>query len=271
MYGNTWLSDPSQLQNTFGEGVNPSAFDVNDDGYLVPVGEGNTWRDGIAEELWGTQVDIGGGQTAAFGIPVKALNAEGEDFVEIGNTVPDFNINFNTNVQWKGFSAYALLSSQVGGDVYNFTRQWSYRDGRHRDQDEFGKPDAEKKINTYYETLYDATNKNDHFVEDGTFLKLRELSLSYTFDRARLNDLLGASNVLNRLSISLVGRNLLTFTDYSGFDPEVGSSDGGEAGTAENSNNPDTQPSTGDATLYRVDNFDYPPFRTITGRLEFQF
>ena len=259
MYGNRWITKQSQLAPTFGDDVNPSAFDVNDDGYLVPVGEGNTWQDGISEELWGTLVDVNGdGQgDTAFGIPVKFTDTEGNQFFQIGDTVPDFNINLNTTFQWKGFSAYTLLSSQVGGDVYNFTRQWSYRDGRHRDQDEFGKPDGAKKINTYYETLYDATNKNNHFVEDGTFLKVRELSLSYTFDQARQNDLLGANNVLNRLQISLIGRNLFTFTDYSGFDPEVGDTD------------PDS--ANDDATLYRVDNFDYPPFRTFTGRIEFQF
>ena len=79
--------------------------------------------------------------------------------------------------------------------------------------------------------------------------KLRIISIS-------LANIFG--NALNRVTVSLIGRNLLTFTDYTGFDPEVGSTE--------------TNASTGgDVTLYRVDNFAYPNFRTFTGKLEIQF
>ena len=256
MYGAKWVTETSQVQTM---GFNPSAFDVNEDGYMVPVGEGNTFRDGFEKDLWGTSVDVDGdGQgDLAWGIPFKFQNEEGETFFQIGDTVPNYNVNVNTTFNWKGFSLYTLISTQVGGDVYNFTRQWSYRDGRNEDQDEFGEEQGLKKPNTYYETLYDATNKNNHFVEDATFVKVRELSLGYTFDRAKLNNLFGNANVLNRLEFSIIGRNLFTFTDYKGFDPEVGS------------NNPDS--ANDDSSLFRVDNFNYPPFRTITGRLTFQF
>ena len=247
MYGAQWATEVSQLQEM---GLDPSLFDTNDDGYLVPVGSGSTWRDGISQDLWGTTVSTEAGDLA-WGVPFEFVNSEGENFFQIGNTIPDFNLNFNTSFSYKGLTAYTLLSYQHKGDVYNFTRQWSYRDGRAGDQDQSGRSDATKKPDVYYETLYSATNKNNHFVEDGTFLKVREISLGYTFDRAQLNNLLGGSNVLNRVSFTVTGRNLFTFTDYSGFDPEVGDGD--------------------DATLFRVDNFDYPPFRTVTGRLEFQF
>lgn len=252
MYGAQWVSSMSQLQEM---GLNPDYFQENDDGYIVPVGVGNTWTDGIEKDLWGTSVNVptegGGTRSLAWGIPFEFVDSEGEDFFQIGNTIPDFNLNFNTSFSYKGFTAYTLLSYQDGGDIYNFTRQWSYRDGRAEDQDQFGKESGRKKPNVYYETLYNATDKNNHFIEDGTFLKIREVSLGYTFDRAQLNNLLGSSNILNRIALTVTGRNLFTFTDYSGFDPEVG--DGS------------------DATLFRVDNFDYPPFRTVTGRLEFQF
>ena len=256
MYGSRFVTGQNQVETM---GFNPSAFDENEDGYLVPVGEGNTFRDGFAKDLWGTSVDVDGdGQgDLDWGIPFKFQDQEGETFFQVGDTVPDYNVNFNTTFNWKGFSVYTLLSSQVGGDVYNFTKQWSYRDGRNKDQNEFGEEQGLKKPNTYYEVLYDATNKNNHFVEDATFLKVRELSLGYTFDRAKLNNLFGNANVLNRLEFSVIGRNLFTFTDYDGFDPEVGS------------NNPDSQ--NDDSSLFRVDNFNYPPFRTITGRITFQF
>jgi TonB-linked SusC/RagA family outer membrane protein len=252
MYGNKWISSTNELQTM---GFDPDYFQKNDDGYMVPVGVGNTWADGFEKDLWGTNVNVPvgeeGTQALTWGHPVMFTESDGNQFVQIGNTVPNFNTNLSTNFRFKNLSAYALLSYMDGADAYNFTKQWSYRDGRNADQDEFGKPEGEKKPNSYYEKLYQATNKNSHFVEDATFLKIREVSLQYTFDQALLNSLLGSANVLQRLNLSLTGRNLFTFTDYSGVDPEVGDGD--------------------DATLFRVDNFDYPHFRTFTGRIEFQF
>jgi TonB-linked SusC/RagA family outer membrane protein len=264
MYGIHFMNNVSELgQQTFidgstgttGAGVptgfDPSAFQTNDDGLLVPVGIGNTWQDGISKELWGTLVDVDGDGTGdmKFGTPIKALNDEQTSFSQIGDVLPDFNLGLTLNFRHKGFSTYMLWNAQVGGDVYNFTKQWAYRDGRHSDQDQLGKSDGTKKPAQYYETLYDATDVNDWFIEKGTYLKLRELSVGYTLPRNLLRKLFGES--IYGLSINVIGRNLLTFTDYSGWDPDVGSGS--------------------DATLFRVDNFNYPKYRSFTGRIEFQF
>ena len=253
MYGNMFITDLSDLP----DGVDANYFDINDDGYVVAVGEGNSYTSGPgpdgsvggADDLWGTTVKVGT-RSYRWGIPVKFYDAEEEtDLVQIANALPDFSLGFNTTFRYKGFQLYMLWGAQIGGDVYNFTKQWSYRDGRSADQDQGGKSEGMKKSTTYYEVLYDATGKNSHFVEDATYLKLRELSVGYTLNRQQLSSVFG--NMLHSLSASIIGRNLLTFTGYSGFDPEVG--DGL------------------DPTLYRVDNFNYPAFRTIRAKLEFQF
>jgi hypothetical protein len=54
-------------------------------------------------------------------------------------------------------------------------------------------------------------------VKDGSFAKLREISLTYTMDRAFLKNLTGFSSI----DVRVAGRNLKTWTKYSGFDPEV--------------------------------------------------
>lgn len=253
MYGNEFITDLSRLPT----GADASFFDVNDDGYVVAVGQGNTYAsgpgsDGVLggeDDLWGTLVNVNG-TNYRWGIPIKYYDEANEtDQVQIGNGLPDFSLGLNTTFRYKGFSLYMLWGAQIGGDVYNFTKQWGYRDGRNADQDQGGKEESMKKSTTYYEVLYDATAKNSHFVEDATYLKLRELSIGYTFNRQQLSQVFG--NVLHSLSASIIGRNLLTFTGYSGFDPEVG--DGS------------------DPTLYRVDSFNYPPLRTIRAKLEFQF
>ena len=264
MYGIHWLNDVSELQeqtlqngdaSTTGNGVpvgfNPAAFQTNDDGLLVPVGIGNSYTDGIAKGLWGERVDVDGDGDLdmLFGMPIKGVNDEGQNFEQIGDALADFNLGFSTNFRWKGLTAYMLWNAQVGGEVYNFTKQWAYRDGRHSDQDQLGKSEGDKKPAQYYEALYDATATNDWYLEDGTYLKLREFSLGYTVPRAKLQSWFG--NSIYGLNVSLIGRNLLTFSDYTGWDPDVG--DGG------------------DATLFRVDNFDYPKYRTFTGRVEIQF
>ncbi len=260
MYGNKFITDLSDLP----AGADASYFDVNDDGYVVPVGQGNSYTSGAGpdgtlggkDDLWGTTVKVGE-KSYRWGIPVKFYDEANEtDQVQIANALPDFSLGLNTTFRYRGFNLYMLWGAQIGGDVYNFTKQWSYRDGRAGDQDQGGKEEGRKKSTTYYEVLYDATAKNNHFVEDATYLKLRELSIGYRFNQQQLSRIFG--NVLHSVSASIIGRNLLTFTSYSGFDPEVGD------GT-------DSAGNSVDPTLYRVDNFNYPPFRTIRAKLEFQF
>lgn len=253
MYGNEFITDLSQLPT----GVDASFFDVNDDGYVVAVGQGNSYTSGAGpdgtlggeDDLWGTSVEVGDA-SYRWGIPIKFYDEENEtDQVQIGNTLPDFNLGLNTTFRYKGFRLYMLWGAQIGGNVYNFTKQWGYRDGRNADQDQRGKEEGMKKSTTYYEVLYDATGKNSHFVEEGDYIKLRELSVGYTLNRQQLSRVFG--DVLHSLSASIIGRNLLTLTNYSGFDPEVG---------------------TGlDPTLHRVDDFSYPAYRTLRAKLEFQF
>jgi hypothetical protein len=250
MYGTQFVENRSQLQEM---GLDPSLFDKNDDGYFVPVGEGNSWKDGFEKELWGTTVN-----GRPWGLPIEFVDENGDDFHKIGDTNPDFNANLNTTLQYKGFRFYALLSTQVGGDVYNATRQWGVRDDRAAQVDQLGKPKELQKPRSYYQKLYNVNSKNSEFVEDASFLKVRELSVGYTFNQSQLNNLIGDRNILNEVSLRLVGRNLFTFTDYSGVDPEVG------GGTEEGFIN-------GNANIFAIDNFAYPKFRTFTGRIEFQF
>ncbi len=223
-----------------------SAFQINDDGYVVPVGAGNSFRDGVAKKLWGTKVTIDGVQYD-WGLPIFQVNAQGiKELVIIGDVNPDFNFGMSHNVQWKGLNFYGLLDAKIGGDTYNNTRQWAYRDNTHADYDQFGKADDLKKPVTYYQTLYNTNARTQYFIEESTYLKLRELSVQYSFDRAKLQSLLGGLG-MERLTLGVVGRNLFTFTDYTGFDPEVGS------------------------IRSSFDGFDYPNFRTFTMKVDVQF
>lgn len=238
MYGPTWITNRNQLQETLG-GDYSQYFDRNDDGYMVPVGNGNTWRD----MMWGeTVVAEDGTELGPWGYPI--LNEDPLTFM--GNTVPDFSLAFGTNFRYRSFSLYTLLEGQFGFDIYNRTRQQIKRDNISWEQDQRGKPDSEKKPVNYYQSLFRAGSPSSHYVEDGTYMKIREIALRYRLDHRTLGSVFGGA--IDNISISLIGRNLFTITNYTGYDPEVGG-------------NP----------LQREDFRVYPNFRTVTGSIEIQF
>jgi len=215
---------------------------VNEDGYVVRKSTYHT-----SNEKFLTYVD-----------------RNGNGIVKIGDVNPDFNASFTSNLRYKNFSAYVLVDWVQGGNIYNGTRQWPFFEYRDRLYDQQGRPQVScagspdpthcpystgKKPIAYYQGLYNGINPIDYFVESGTYVKIKELNVSYTFDRSTLEKLnLGLSS----LRIGVIGRNLFTFTKYSGYDPEV-------AGLS------------GDPYAFRFDGFSYPNFRTFTGFAEINF
>ena len=247
-WGTVWSTSTSQLPS--GAQDKASEFQVNDDGYLVWVGSGNSWQDGITNKLWGTSTSIGGA-TYHWGRPIQYKDETGNALHQMGTSVPDFSYSFNGNFRFQGLSVFALFDGQSGGHIYNHTRQWAARDDGSSDNDQYGKSDATKKPTIYYRDFYHVNAPNSWYVEDGTFLKLRELAVKY--DLASLVDLRGVG--INALKLGIVGRNLITWTDYKGYDPEVGRT-GGQTGSAVNA---------------RVDSYTYPNYRTFSFTLDMDF
>lgn len=201
---------------------------INEEGYVVRK---STWRT-VNEK------------------PIFYVNSKGETKVQIGDVNPDFNMAFNPQLSVRRLNVSAVVNWVKGGNIYNGTRQWPFFENRDRIYDQRSKPAAERKPQQYYNFYYNSIDAIDFFVENGTYVKLKELAVNYTFPvspSSRLR-MLGASG----LKIGIVGRNLLTSTKYSGYDPEV-------AGLS------------GDPYSYRFDTFSYPNFRTFTGLVELAF
>jgi TonB-linked SusC/RagA family outer membrane protein len=237
MYGTRFLQALDELP----AGAPASQFQVNDDGLVVWVGEGGDWR----THRWGTSGSVGGA-TYNWGIPILQLEEGGSSaVVRIGDSNPDFSWGLSSNLQWRGFTLYGLLNSQVGGNLYNRTNQRMYQYFRSGDADQAGKPQEAKKTTDYYSALYAGNLINQWFVEDASFVKLRELSLRYTVPSASLARLGGIG--VNGLTLFAVGRNVFTWSDYKGYDPEAGT------------------------PLQRIDDFVYPQFRTLTAGFEIRF
>ncbi len=135
----------------------------------------------------------------------------------IGDELPDFILGFANTLSFKGFDLYFLWEWKQGGDVINLTRFLT----------DLGGTSADWGSEAYRERTARRTGNSPSnpgvretpWVEDGTFVKLRELTLSYTFNREQTDKLFGG--LFTSLRISLTGRNLLLFTNYSGYDPEV--------------------------------------------------
>ena len=119
---------------------------------------------------------------------------------------------------------------------------------RHQDQVEYAYAGKHRNYSGPSSNIYYGQGATSHFVEDGTFMKVREISISYLLDADQLGSV---GNVIKSARISISGRNLFTFTNYSGWDPEVGLGD-----------NP---------TNFRMDEYSYPNFRTYTASLQLKF
>lgn len=203
MYGNAFVTSLEQMANQLPEGTSIDDFVVNRDGVVV------------REDAIGTP------QEAA----IIRRDANGDIWYgKIGSQNADFQMGFTSNLRYEGFNFYMLWDWKNGGDIYNRQNQWLTRDNRHVMMDQAGVPEGQQKTQSYYQSLYAVNGDFAYWVEDGSFVKLREASLFYTFDKERLSGI--ADGFFNSLRLGVTGRNLLTFTDYSGWDPEVQRYDG---------------------------------------------
>ncbi len=227
---------PADFQGRCGSGLD---FQRNSDGFIVYVGQGNTLADGITKNLWMTRLPAAsapwkGGTTGDplnWGFPILERDATGAvPVLPVGQALPRFRWSAAQNFRYKRVTAYGLLDATVGKNVWNQGRQWSLGDFMHADTDQQGRSVADAKPIGYYFRavstggiggLYDVLGPNNNTVEDASFVKLRELSIGY-----RIGSIGGVGN----WNLALIGRNLITWTKYTGFDPEVGLG-GGQLGS----------------------------------------
>jgi len=242
-YGRKFITSCAELPSEFRSqcGGSTSAFQVNDEGYVVWVGAGNNPGMGITDNLWNTLLPASQapwGVQASFGMPLLVRGDDGAPLLQpLGHALPDYRLGFSQSIQWKRLSVYGLLEGAFGASAWNQGRHWSYLDFLSKDVDQAGKSvQSAKPIGYYYRAgpgpagnnngiggFYDILGPNNRFVESTDFMKIRELSASYHF---------GEFGSVGDWTLSVIGRNLKTWTDYKGFDPEVGiASSGGESGS----------------------------------------
>ncbi|MEY4867862.1 MAG: hypothetical protein RIT36_761 [Bacteroidota bacterium] len=145
---------------------------------------------------------------------------DGDDRTDIGNPFPEFTIGWNLSLEYKGFDFNSFVYASVGNEVYrayerNLAMTNKFRSVLGRWTGSGSTSDA---TNPRY-TFIDANNNtrvSDRYVEDGSFIKIKNLQLGYNFSSAALRK----ANI-SKLRIYAQARNAFTFTKYTGFDPEI--------------------------------------------------
>jgi TonB-dependent starch-binding outer membrane protein SusC len=162
------------------------------------------------------------------------------DFRIIGNAIPDFTLGLRSQANFAHFDASFLINSQFGQDVYNNTANVYAT-----------KNNAKQGQNFIASALNDGVDIEEpqvfssRFIEDGSFVRLQNVTVGYTFDPPEFTRLARGARVY------LSGDNLLLLTDYTGYDPEVHT----ESGLASRG----------------IDYLHYPRGRTFTGGLRVSF
>ena len=147
------------------------------------------------------------------------------DLSVVGHAYPDFVSSLTNRFT---FFKTVTLSFQFdwthGNSIYNVTKQWLYTPvggsgGMGANSRDFDKPitvaGKTGAFVNYYQSLYNLVLPSAPFIEDGSFIRLRDVSVSYDLTR-----FVTGSHAIRRLTITASGRNLLTFTKYDGLDPE---------------------------------------------------
>lgn len=147
----------------------------------------------------------------------------------LGNPNPKFNMSFINSLSYKNWFDVSFQFDWVHGSrLYNQTKEWMYRDGIHSDFTKSVNIDGNEGAYTAYwssayyglwGSLNGAGNNatKDFYWEDASFVRLRNLSLA-----VNLESILGLEK-LRKMQVVFTGRNILTWTKYTGYDPEISS------------------------------------------------
>ncbi len=178
-----------------------------------------------------------------------------DDRTVIGSFIPDFTYGLNFDASYKNFFFNMYWYGNQGNEVYNATRVYTeggLRLFNHGTQ--VLNAWSPTNTNTNIPRMVNGdpnqnTRTSDRFVEDASFLRLQNVKVGYQFPKDWLER---GIRGINNLSVYVSGNNLLTFTKYQGYDPEIG---------ARNNN----------LNIQGVDYGQYPRPRTILAGIEIGF
>ncbi|MDW3195660.1 MAG: TonB-dependent receptor [Cytophagales bacterium] len=234
--------------------------DLNGQNAIVGV---NAFLEGQASGVFYTRryvgVDPGNGQALYDnGVGGTTTDWESAPRMVIGDPNPDFFGGLTNNVFYKGLELDFLFQFVQGVDIYNATGEFLSNSGI------LNLGQTANQVNRWYapgdnapfpvmNPFQENTNPSSRFLEDGSYIRLKTLTLTYNFPSEIVSNW-----GLSYFKFYIGGQNLLTFTDYSGYDPDV--------------NYIDPNFGTIERNISRgIDNFTAPQARTIISGIKIGF
>ena len=199
----------------------------------------NNWEEVEASAQYEPGKNINEQATRPGDFRFKDLNNDGqitaEDRTYLGSSLPDFVFGIPLSGGFKGWDLSMFFQGQTGNKIFNVTDNYLYNaakgnvyaDIRSQHWSDGG---VDVKEHSFWPANYaakvpDLSNNDgannfrasDFFIKDGSYLRLKQLALTYNFPQSIINKLR-----ITNLALSLTCYNLLTITGYDGMDPEVG-------------------------------------------------
>ena len=127
----------------------------------------------------------------------------------IGHALPDFTYNFGTSLSWKRLDFSLNFNGVYGNDIYNnlanvISQMSKFGSGWNTTPEAIASGESTSNVLDY----------SSRYIEDGSYLRLSNATLGYTLKFPK-------TKYISQLRVYVSGSNLLTFTNYSGYDPEV--------------------------------------------------
>ena len=185
-----------------------------------------------------TRTEVGDEMSYFYGRQVTGLDSNGRmvfadvngdgvvndsDRTKIGSPHPDFTYGINVNLAYKGFDAQLFFNGSQGNDLYNYNKVFTdfglFFNGNRstRVLDAWTPSNTNTNIPALSASYpIEEASANSYFVEDGSYLRLKNLQIGYTLSKNAASKI-GSESI----RLYLQGSNIFTITDYSGFDPEV--------------------------------------------------
>lgn len=145
-----------------------------------------------------------------------------DDRGQIGNPNPKFHYGINVGADWKGFDVSLFFTGVQGNDIFNGTRRYDLPmsnwgvaalDRWHGE----GTSNSHPRV-TLGDDNQNYSRPSDFYVEDGSFFRLKNLTVGYTLPKNLMERV-----KIDRVRLYVTAQNLWTITNYTGFDPEMGS------------------------------------------------
>ncbi|HEX2922303.1 MAG TPA: TonB-dependent receptor [Bacteroidales bacterium] len=219
-------------------------------------------------------VDVNGAKIQPLAAPgdikfYKKPNAEGDlvgpisatDQVWIGDPAPDFTYGINMSADYKGLDLTVFFQGVQGNDLMGMLLAWTQ--GMHNNfnlgTDALKRWKQEGDITDVPRAVRGDPNNNvknvsDRYLFDGSYLRLKNLTLGYTLPKSLVNKV-----KISNVRVYATGRNLLTLTSYPFYDPEIGSGGGGMGASGNSS------------TARGIDQGYYPQARTLLMGIQVDF